>query len=411
MNRRDFIKSLGVGLAAVLAPRCAASDEKKKLNFVFFLADDMGWRDAVCYGSTTRASIMAGKYPARMGTTDWFGAPQPETVGRHWTKNKALLPASYNDRLALKEVTMAEAFKQAGYITFFAGKWHLGGEGYFPEDQGFDINKGGHHRGSPPGGYFSPYKNPKLTSGPDGEYLTDRLTDESVKFLDTVGGKPFLLFLSHYAVHTPLQSKKELQQKYKAKAATFPAHKGPRFIPEGQRQARQVQDHAVYAGMMQSLDESLGRVMDKLQALGLDDNTAIFFMSDNGGLSTSEGSPTSNVPLRAGKGWLYEGGIREPMIVKWPGVVEPGSVCREPVTSTDFYPTMLEMAQLPLRPEQHIDGLSMVSLLKQQERNLKDDIGEKNNLAASMPAKAAELHKALEAWRDQVGARYPRKRS
>ncbi|TKJ34470.1 MAG: sulfatase [Planctomycetes bacterium B3_Pla] len=483
MNRRDFIKSLGVGLAAVLAPRCAASDEKKKLNFVFFLADDMGWRDAVCYGSTfyetpnidrlaregmrftdayaacpvcspTRASIMAGKYPARMGTTDWFGAPQPETVGRHWTKNKAMLPAPYNDRLALEEVTVAEAFKQAGYTTFFAGKWHLGGEGYFPEDQGFDINKGGHHRGSPPGGYFSPYKNPRLASGPDGEYLTDRLTDESVKFLDTVGDNPFLLFLSHYAVHTPLQSKKELHEKYKAKAATLAAHNGPRFIPEGQRQARQVQNHAVYAGMMQSLDESLGRVMDKLQALGLGDNTAIFFMSDNGGLSTSEGSPTSNVPLRAGKGWLYEGGIREPMIVKWPGVVEPGSVCSEPVTSTDFYPTMLEMAQLRLRPEQHIDGLSMAPLLKQQERlnrrilywhyphygnqggfpgsairsgdwkliesfedgrlelfNLKEDIGEKNNLAASMPDKTAELHKALKAWRGQVGARYPRKKS
>ena len=481
MNRRDFIRGLGAGLAAAMMPHCEAAPAKKKLNFVFFLADDMGWRDAVCYGSTfyetpnidrlaregmrftdayaacpvcspTRASIMAGKYPARMGTTDWFGAPQPDTVGSHRTKSKSMLPAPYSDRLAIEEVTLAEAFKQAGYSTFFAGKWHLGPEGYFPEDQGFDINKGGHHRGSPPGGYFSPYNNPKLTSGPEGEYLTDRLTDESVKFLDTVGDKPFLLYLSHYAVHTPLQSKDELKEKYKAKAAKLVPHEGPKFVPEGQRQARQVQDHAVYAGMMQSLDESLGRVMDKLWELGLEDNTAVIFMSDNGGLSTSEGSPTSNVPLRAGKGWLYEGGIREPMIIKWPGQIRPGSVCNEPVTSTDFYPTMLEMAQLPLRPEQHVDGVSMVPLLKQQGSlsrkaiywhyphygnqggfpgsairagdwkliecfedsrlelyNLKRDIGEKNNLAASMPARTAELHEALMQWRDRVGAAYPTK--
>lgn len=480
MNRREFVQGLGAGLAAALMPRCIAARERK-LNFVFFLVDDMGWRDAACCGSTfyetpnidrlaregmrftdayaacpvcspTRASIMAGKYPARMGTTDWFGAPQPDTVGRHWTKTMPMLPAPYVDRLALEEVTVAEAFKQAGYTTFFAGKWHLGGQGYFPEDQGFDINKGGHQSGSPPGGYFCPYKNPKLTNGPEGEYLTDRLTDESVEFLDTVGGKPFLLYLSHYAVHTPLQSRKDLQEKYKAKAAKLPPSEGPKFIPEGQRQARQVQDHAVYAGMVQSMDESLGRVMDKLEAMGLEDNTAIIFMSDNGGLSTSEGSPTSNVPLRAGKGWLYEGGIREPMIIKWPGRIRPGSVCSEPVVSTDFYPTMLEMAQLPPRPEQHVDGVSIVPLLKQQARlnrkaiywhyphygnqggfpgsairagdwkliecfkdgrlelyNLREDVGEKNNLAASMPGKAAELHKTLSEWRDRVGARYPMK--
>ncbi len=480
MNRRDFLRGFGAVLAAVLVPCCDAATERK-LNFVFFLADDMGWRDAVCFGSTfyetpnidrlarqgmrftdayaacpvcspTRASIMAGKYPARMGTTDWFGGPQPGRVSGNWKKNKSMLPAPYHDRLALEEVTVAEAFKQAGYTTFFAGKWHLGPEGYFPEDQGFDINKGGHHRGSPPGGYFSPYTNPRLTSGPKGEYLTDRLTEESLTFLDTVGAKPFLLYLSHYAVHTPLQSRKDLQEKYKAKAAELPPAEGPRFVPEGRRQARQVQDHAIYAGMMQSLDESLGRVMDKLRALGIEDNTAIIFMSDNGGLSTSEGSPTSNVPLRAGKGWLYEGGIREPMIIKWPGQIRPGGVCSEPVTSTDFYPTMLEMAQLPLRPAQHVDGVSMVPLLKEQRSlarkaiywhyphygnqggfpgsairagdwkliecfedgrlelyNLKQDIGEKNNLADSMPAKTAELHKALKQWRDCVGAKYPTK--
>jgi len=482
MNRREFIQGLGAGMAVAMMPRCMASRDNKKLNFVFILADDMGWCDAVCYGSTfyetpnidrlaregmrftdayaacpvcspTRASIMAGKYPARMATTDWFGAPQPETVAGHWTKDRPLLPAPYAEQLALKETTIAEAFKDAGYTTFFAGKWHLGGQGYFPEDQGFDFNKGGHHRGSPPGGYFSPYKNPKLADGPQGEYLTDRLTDESLSFLDSTGDKPFLLYLSHYAVHTPLQSKKQLQAKYEAKAGKLPAPGAPRFVPEGERQARQVQDHAVYAGMVQSLDESVGRVMDKLEALGLDENTAVIFMSDNGGLSTSEGSPTSNVPLRAGKGWLYEGGIREPMIIKWPGVTRPGSVCHEPVISTDFYPTMLEMAGLPPRPEQHLDGVSMVPMLKESRRavtrdaiywhyphygnqggspgsairagdwklieffedgrlelyNLKEDIGEKNNLAASMPEKAAQLHNMLKAWRDEVGARYPQR--
>ncbi|GAF90669.1 unnamed protein product, partial [marine sediment metagenome] len=286
--------------------------------------------------------------------------------------------------------------------------------------------------------------------GRPGEYLTDRLTDESLRFLEANSNKPFLLYLSHYAVHTPLQSKKELAAKYKAKAENLPV-KGPRFVPEGEREARQVQDHAVYAGMVQSVDESVGRVMKKLEELGVADNTVVIFMSDNGGLSTSEGSPTSNVPLRAGKGWLYEGGIREPMIIKWPGVVKPGSVCNEPVTSTDFYPTMLEMAGLSLRPKQHRDGVSLVPLLRQTGKprrkaiywhyphygnqggspggavragdykliefyednrvemyNLKDDVGEKHDLSAEMPRKAAQLRKMLHDWRKAVDAQMPK---
>jgi arylsulfatase A-like enzyme len=479
MNRRSFIKLAGAAAAACTLPSCQ-SLVNKKLNFVFFLVDDMGWRDAVTFGSTfyetpnidrlarqgmkftdayaacpvcspTRASIVTGKYPARMDTTDWFGAPQPDTVERHWTRNKPLLPAPYLEYLPLEEVTLAETLKKAGYTTFFAGKWHLGGQGYFPEDQGFDINKGGHHRGSPPGGYFSPYENPKLADGPEGEYLTDRLTDESVEFLNTVGDNPFLLYLSHYAVHTPLQAKELLVEKYEQKAAQIPESGKPKFIPEGNREARQIQDHPVYAGMIHSMDASLGRVMDRLEELGLADNTAIIFMSDNGGLSTSEGSPTSNVPLRAGKGWLYEGGIREPMIIKWPGVTQSGSVCSEPVTSTDFYPTMLEMAGHPLMPEQHVDGVSLVPLLKQESKtlsrnalywhyphygnqggspgsairykewklieffedgrlelyNLNTDIGEQNDLADQLPEKTAELHTLLQKWRDEVDAKYP----
>ncbi len=479
ITRRRFLQNTSAGILALCTPRIHAAANDKKLNFVFFLVDDMGWRDAVCYGSTfyetpnidrlaaqgmrftdayaacpvcspTRASIMSGKYPARMATTDWFGAPQPDTVSKHWTHNKPLLPAKYEDKLPLEEVTIAEAFQEAGYRTFFAGKWHLGSEGFFPEDQGFDTNKGGHHRGSPPGGYFSPYKNPKLKDGPEGEYLTDRLTDESLQFLDHIGDHPFLLYLSHYAVHTPLQSKKNLEEKYKQKASSLPPDGGPRFIPEGEREARQIQDHAVYAGMVQSMDESLGQLMNKLEELGLDKNTAIVFMSDNGGLSTSEGSPTSNVPLRAGKGWLYEGGIREPMIISWPGQVQAGSVCSTPVTSTDFYPTMLEMAGLPLKPEQHVDGISMVPLLKQEGTpnreaiywhyphygnqggspgsairfndwklieffedgrlelyNLKSDISEKHDVSEDHPEMTRNLHNRLKAWRKETGARYP----
>ena len=265
-----------------------------------------------------------------------------------------------------------------------------------------------------------------------------------------MGSQPFLLYLSFYSVHTPLQAKPELIAKYEEKRKGV-HYEGPLWKPEGERMARQVQEHAVYAGMIESMDTAVGRVLGTLDRLGLADRTAVFFMSDNGGLSTSEGSPTSNVPLRAGKGWLYEGGIREPMIVKWPGVARPGSVCSVPVISTDFYPTILDMAGLPLRPTQHVDGVSLVPLLRQtggisrealfwhyphygnqggspgsavragdwklieffedgrlELYNLKDDLGEQHNLAAEQPGKTAELHRMLTDWRQAVGARLPK---
>jgi arylsulfatase A-like enzyme len=270
------------------------------------------------------------------------------------------------------------------------------------------------------------------------------------------------LYLSHYAVHIPLQAKQNMIDKYQTKAASKLVD-GPRFLPEGDTQARQVQDHPTYAGMVQGVDESVGSVMRKLVELGVADNTVVIFMSDNGGLSTAEGSPTSNIPLRAGKGWLYEGGIREPMIIKWVGVAKPGSICSEPVTSTDFYPTILEMAGLPLKPEQHIDGVSLTPLLRGKKSldrnppprlasgdagagaifwhyphysnqgggpagavragdykliefyedsrlelyNLTEDVSEKNDLAKSMPDKAAELHRILKNWRQDVNAQMP----
>ncbi|UCC96526.1 MAG: sulfatase [Phycisphaerales bacterium] len=485
MNRRDFLRSLGFGAVAMAVPGFAARGERaataprksEKLNFVFFLIDDMGWKDLGCYGSTfyetpnidrlagegmrftdayaacpvcspTRASIVAGKYPARLGITQWIGGPNEPTPYRHY--------------LPLEELTIAEALKQAGYATGFVGKWHLSTRDpdrakYYPDRQGFDENIGGDYSGAPPT-YFWPYEKRGRNletmppGGADGEYLTDRLTDESLKFLEVNKNRPFLLYLSHYAVHTPIESKQALTDEYKAKAEKLPKTDGPRFVPVYSRyKTRQVQDNPAYAGMVQSVDESVGRVMNKLVELGVADNTAVIFMSDNGGLSTvAREAPTCNLPLRAGKGWLYEGGIREPMIIKWPGVVRPGSLCSEPVTSTDFYPTMLQMAGLPLKPKQHVDGVSLVPLLRGKRKlkrqaiywhyphyhgsgnkpsgavragdykliewygdnsvelyNLKNDIGEKDDLAVKMPVKAAELRRMLHRWLRQMKAKVP----
>ncbi len=470
LNRRKFVRMMSFGAAALAMPRLLVAGDRfrRKPNFVFILIDDMGFKDIGCNGSSfyetpnidklagdgmrftdayaacpvcspTRASIMTGKYPARLNLTDYL-------VGRRRGK---LIPPEYIHQMPLEEVTIAEALKEAGYTTCFIGKWHLGDKPYWPEHQGFDINIGGTRSGMPRNYFWPQWRGNPPIEGRAGEYLTDRLTDEALKFLEGKKDKPFLLYLSHYAVHIPLQAKKDMIEKYKAKAAKQPT-KEPRFLPEGSSKARQVQDHPVYASMVESVDESVGRVMKKLEDLGVADNTVVIFMSDNGGLSTAEGLPTSNLPLRAGKGWLYEGGIREPMIIKWPGVVKPQSVCSEPVTSTDFYPTMLEMADLPLKPKQHIDGVSLVPLLKGNQKlkrnaifwhyphygnqggspggavragdykliefyedsrvelyNLKADIGEKKNLAGKMPGTAAELRKKLQTWRKDVHAQMP----
>ncbi|HUT33106.1 MAG TPA: sulfatase [Planctomycetota bacterium] len=451
MNRRAFLRRATLGSLGLLgASRLAHAAEGAggpKLNFVFFLIDDMGQRDVGCYGSTiyetpnvdrlasqgmrftdgyaacpvcspTRASILTGKYPARLHLTDW--------IAGHRRRNAKLAVPDWTMYLPHEEVTLAEALKPAGYVSASIGKWHLGGPEYRPESQGFDLNVGGDHRGQPPS-YFAPYKIPGIADGKPGEYLSDRLTDEAVKFIETNRDKPFFLYLPHYAVHTPIQAKKDLTEK---------------FIEKG-RPAKG-QNSATYAAMIQSVDESVGRVMAKLDELGIADRTVVFFMSDNGGLA----AVTSNAPLRAGKGTLYEGGIREPWIVKWPGVVKPGSTCSVPVTSTDFYPTILEMAGLKADPKQAPDGLSTVPLLKQSgtiERdalywhyphyhitlpggavrcgdwklieyfedgklelyNLKGDLSETTDLAAKMPEKAAELRKKLDDWRRAVGAQMP----
>lgn len=453
-------------------------------NVVFFLVDDLGWRDIGIFGSTfyetpnidalarrgmiftnayaacpvcspTRASIMTGKYPARLNTTDYFGAPQPDAMGRHWTRNKPLLPAPYLDRLPLEETTLAEAMKEAGYATFFAGKWHLGPEGFWPEDQGFDVNMGGIQRGGPYGGrkYFSPYGNPRLPDGPDGEHLPDRLAHDAADFIETHADGQFFTYISFYSVHTPLMAREDLREKYQAKKRTNPPAT-PIWGREGDRKVRLVQEHAIYAGMVEAVDDAVGVVMNSLTDAGVADNTIIIFMSDNGGLSTSEGHPTSNVPLRAGKGWLYEGGIREPMFIVWPGVTPRNARCDAPVTSTDFYPTILAMTQLEPRDTQHVDGVSLVEYLRGSPTasdgralywhyphygnqggapgsairmgdwkliewfedgrlelfNLATDLGESFDIASDFPHRTASMHDALKAWRASVDAAMPTRR-
>ncbi|NDG70896.1 MAG: DUF4976 domain-containing protein [Proteobacteria bacterium] len=468
-----FLKS-GLLLAACLLVASAglhASPAKEKPNIVFILVDDLGWADLGCYGSSfyetpnldrlakegmrftdayaaapvcspTRASILTGKYPARLGITDWLPGRKDQPFQKlKRTELKSFLP--------LEENTLAEAFRDGGYKTAFFGKWHLGDSPeHWPEHQGFDLNLGGCEKGTPPS-YFSPYKLPNLPDGPEGEYLTDRLTSETIRFIEQHHEKPFLVYLSHYAVHTPLQAKAALLEKYKAKAAKLSEGESPELISDNGHALRQVQNRPDYAAMVENLDENVGRILKKLIELKLDKNTIVIFTSDNGGLSTAEGSPTSNMPLRAGKGWPYEGGVREPLLVKWPGTTRPGRVCSKPVASPDFFPTLLAMADLPPLPQQHLDGTSFVPELKgadSPERpifwhyphysnqggspygavrlgdfklvewyedkrvelyDLQNDLGEKHDLATEKPEKAAALLAQLHDWRKSVNAQMP----
>jgi arylsulfatase A-like enzyme len=461
---------LAVGAAQVPSTRAA-----ERPNVLFFLADDLGQRDLGCYGSTfyetpnldglardgarftdayaacpvcspTRASIMTGRWPQRTGVTDYIGAAAPEK----WGRNTKLLPAAYSDRLALEEISLAEAMKGAGYATFFAGKWHLGPEGFWPENQGFDINQGGIDRGGPYGGnrYFSPYGNPRLEDGPPGEHLPDRLATETAKFIEANRARPFFAYLAFYSVHTPLMAREDLKQKYEEKRRRLGLE--AQWGREGERDVRLVQEHAVYAGMVEAMDLAVGKVLAKLDELGLRDNTLVVFTSDNGGLSTSEGWPTSNLPLRGGKGWLYEGGIREPLLVRWPRVVKAGAVIGTPVSSPDFFPTLLEAAGAQPKPGQQLDGVSLLPVLAGQgqppERplcwhyphygnqggapgaairrgdwklvewfeddrvelyNLARDIGEKTDLAAKEPERVKQLRAELHAWQQDVAAKRP----
>ena len=466
-----FAKSFLASLALALTGIASAADSRP--NIVFFLVDDLGQRDLGCYGSTfyetphldrlakegarftdayaacpvcspSRAAVQTGRWPQRTGVTDYIGAPlKPEL----WKRNTKLLPAPYSDRLAHVETSLAEMLKSSGYATFFAGKWHLGPEGWWPENQGYDHNLGGVDRGGPygRGKYFVPYDNPRLPDGPEGEHLPDRLATETAKFIEASKDKPFFAFFSFYSVHTPLQSRPDLEKKYEEKRSRLGLE--VKWGTEGSRQVRHVQELPVYGGMVEAMDLAVGKVLSRLDALGLAENTLVIFTSDNGGLSTSEGSPTSNLPLRGGKGWMYEGGIREPLLMRWPAVLKAGTVIETPVSSPDYFATLMDAAQGSTPSK--LDGVSLLPLLrgeslperalywhyphygnqggapgaavregdwkliewyedgKRELFNLREDLSEKKNLARAQPEKVAALAAKLDAWRKDVGARMP----
>lgn len=475
MSPRPGYLALAIVLLAA-APVPAATDRP---NILVILVDDLGARDLGIYGSTfhetphldrlarngvlfrqayaaanvcspTRASLLTGRHPARLGITDWL-------PGRPDRPDQPLLRPALPGHLDPAEVTFAEVLRDAGYRTGFIGKWHLGEQSpHLPTAQGFDVNVGGSGKGQPPS-YFSPHRLPNLEDGPDGEHLDDRLAREAAAFVRDAAarGQPFLLCLWHYAVHTPLQARPETIAKYERKLATFPPA-GPAFTEDGpDGRVRVRQSHPTYAAMMESLDTSVGQTLAALESLGLLADTVVVFTSDNGGLSTAEGSPTSNLPLRAGKGWAYEGGVRTPLIVSWPARLPAGATTDTVVSSPDLFPTLLDLAGLPLRPDLHRDGRSFAAALRapsdltperaihwhyphysnQRGRphgairvgrwkliewyednrtelyDLETDVGESTDRSGTEPAVAADLLRQLRAWREACGARMPTRRN
>ena len=445
-------------------------------NILLIVIDDMGWRDLGCYGSTfyetpvldalaargtkftqayaaspvcspTRASLLTGKYPSRVGITQYIGG---HSVG-------ALADVPYFHGLPENEVSLARALRAGGYATWHIGKWHLGEHRHSPERHGFEINIGGCSIGSPQT-YFSPYGIKTLADGPAGEYLTDRLTNEAIKLIQTAADKPFFLNLWHYAVHTPMDAPPSLISKYEEKAqaleldtcGVMQGEPMPAWHLQGSRiQRRVVQSHPGYAAMIENLDTNVGRLIDALEDTGKIENTLILFTSDNGGLSTAEGSPTCNAPLAEGKGWTEDGGLRVPFIACWPGRIPQGESASM-FSSPDLYPTLLHAAGLPPRPEQHVDGVNLwpnwtgeadeprgpifwhyphysnqggrpsaavrdgdFKLIRWFDDgrlslyNLADDIGERHDLAPAHPEIAVRLARVLEDWCRDVRAIFP----
>ncbi len=383
-------RTLGLAILALLP---ALGTTARPPNIVFILADDLGWRDlgnegsryyespnidriaregmkftrgyAACQVcSPSRASILTGKYPPKHGVTDWIG----EASGPAWRALNRLdstLPADYDHQLRASEITLAEALRDAGYRTFFAGKWHLGDKGSEPTDHGFEINHGGWSAGSPVGGYFSPYKNPNLKDGPPGESLPLRLGRETASFIAAHRDQPFLAYLSFYSVHGPIQTTQARWQKYRDKAAAAGlTGNRERFIWDRRLPVRQVQDCPIYAGVIEAMDDAIGLVLRQLEESGLTGNTIVCFTSDNGGVSSGDSFSTSNLPLRGGKGRQWEGGIREPFYLKVPGLTRAGTTNAVPVSGIDWYPTLLELAGVSVPARQDIDGVSLVPLLK-----------------------------------------------
>ena len=442
-------------------------------NIVFILADDLGWNDLSCEGSPiyespnidrianegmrftqgyascqvcspSRASILTGKVTPRHGITDWIGAKTGE-AWRELDRHTKLLPPEYDHGLRKDETTFVQVLKNAGYRTFFAGKWHLGEEGNHPEQFGFEKNVAGFKAGSPPGGYFSPYNNPKLEDGPPGECLPIRLGQETANWIEGHKDEPFVAYLSFYSVHGPIQTSQNRWEKYRLKALEGD-QPDSRFIMDRNLPVRQIQDCPIYGGMIEAMDDAIGRLLDHLDSLDLSDDTLIVFTSDNGGFA----GVADNRPLRAAKGHLYEGGIRVPLFIKWPGRIAAGSVSDESVISMDFFPTLLDAAGIRYRGSV-LDGLSLLrhftrgqplrrdaiyfhypnyawhsgnrlggavrsgnyKLIKRyaddslELYNLEDDLSESTNLASENPVLTANLSKKLDRWLNATGANMP----
>ncbi len=484
-------------------------DEKQKIiketetfkpNILFILIDDLGYKDLGCYGSDfyetpnidrlaqsgvrftnayaasavsspTRASILTGKNPDRLHLTDWTGPAA-------WHPTGKLNTPPTEEVIPHKEYTLAEVLGDNGYTSCYLGKWHLGDGEYMPDNYGFDKVIGAINAGAPPS-YFYPYFRANwegtgwptqisdlAATGKEGEYLTDRLTSEAMNFLDTIGERPFFLYLAHYAVHMPMEGKAHLVEKYRKKAKKMYSDTLTTLVKERNNSyTRVIQNHAVYAAMIESVDESVGNLLAKLNEQKLSDNTIVIFTSDNGGYTTSnfplpvhtpdtaQKLPTSVMPYRAGKGWYYEGGIKIPTIVYWPKVTKANSTVDKPIISTDFFPTLLEMTGVRLLPEQHVDGVSFASILSGTEKNtdgqvffwhyphyhnsgqtpasvirrgryklifeyeqsntylydLEKDISENNNLATTLPQKRDALLQELKERKAEVNARVPEK--
>lgn len=510
--KKLFISILFINLFAAIH----AQTKGNGMNVILFLADDLGYHDlgytgssfyetpridsfskqaeqftnayAACHVcSPSRASILTGKYPARLHLTDWL-------PGRPDNNNQQLKSAVINQQLPFSEVTLAEMLKSYGYRTAIFGKWHLGEDSAGPRSQGFETRVPDWDKGWPNGTYFSPYNMKGLEGGKDGEYLTDRLTDEALKYIDANKDHPFFIYLSHFAVHDPIQGRPDLVEKYKRKLAAGSStgatayvlepnpdtsfqftqeqlasmlndkgYAGFKYLPNRIVKIKQVQDNPEFAAMVESMDESFGRVVDELKKLQLDQKTIIIFFSDNGGMSAAnfykadrvidpaklnQAYSTSNLPYRGGKGWLYEGGIREPLLISWPGTTHAQMQTNIPVTSTDLYPTILDMLQLPLHPEQHKDGVSLAPLMNGKGKladraiywhyphysnhglqspgaairyhqyklieyfehhtvqlfDLEKDPGEQHDLSKQMPGQVKSLLAMLHQWQKNVGA-------
>ncbi|MGY6647911.1 sulfatase [Wenyingzhuangia sp. IMCC45574] len=461
------------------AKKTSKKEEKQvHKNILFILADDYGYNDlsyrnnsfyetpnidriakegtafndgyAACQVcSPSRASIMTGTFPARHGITDWIGARS----GEKWREKKRfskLFPAAYKHALDAKVTTLPEALKEEGYKTFFAGKWHIGDKGSWPEDHGFDINIGGFEAGGPRGGYYAPFKNPNLKNPKDGTNLSMHLANETVAFMKQHKEEKFFAYLSFYAVHGPIQTTQEKWSKYREKAVkngvAESSYKMGAFLP-----IRHTQDNPIYGGLVESMDDAVGVVLKGLKDLGLDENTIVVFTSDNGGVAAGDSFSTSNLPLRAGKGYQYEGGIREPYFIKVPWMKNQIKETNVPASGVDFYPTLLDLVGAKLRPSEHKDGVSLKSVLegktledrpliwhyphygnqggepssvirlgdwklihyyedgRKELYNLAKDLGEQSNLSKENPEIVAKLDKMLFEYLDNVNANYPEK--